>query len=343
MSHEIDTSTGKPAMAYTGAEPWHGLGQDLPDNASLEVWTTAAGLDWRAVVSPLTATLVIGDEPEEGEEDTREQVEVPVPNSRALVRDDTQAVLSVVSKGYKPVQPSEVMGFFKDYVEGLDAGFKMETAGSLNGGKKIWALAKCVDASFIVGKNDKVDQYLLLATSFDRSLPTLAQLTSTRVVCSNTLRVAANDKQNQLRITHNRKFEADLAKEALGLKDSWDVFAEECMRFAEKEVSEDQSRRYIAEVLVNSNPHLKKNGVREGIDEVLENENKTFEEIMAIRSNAPGQDIAVGSVWGDLNAITYWADHEINAKNNDNRWSSACFGRGKRVKDFAYELAKELI
>lgn len=339
MSHEVEN------MAYVNQVPWHGLGNRLVESASLEVWTAAAGLDWTAVVSPLTATMKIGDEPDEGEVDDREEITVDVPNNKALVRSDTKNVLSVVSNSYKPVQPSEVMEFFKDFTEGLNAGFSMETAGCLRDGKKIWALAKCEDASFVVNGNDKIDQYLLLATSFDRSLPTLAQLTSTRVVCNNTLQVAINDRSNQLRITHNRKFDPELAKETLGLKDSWDVFAEDCIRFAEKDVTEDESRRYIAEVLVNSNPHLRKDGVNEGIDTILNGEttNKTFEEIMEIRSTAPGQDISVGSVWGDLNAITYWADHAISAKSNDSRWDSACFGRGKRTKAFALELAKELV
>ena len=63
MSHEIDTSTGKAGMAYVGSAPWHGLGAKLPDNASLEVWQTAAGLDWTAVISPLTANVKVGEEP----------------------------------------------------------------------------------------------------------------------------------------------------------------------------------------------------------------------------------------------------------------------------------------
>ena len=336
MSHEVEK------MAYVGAKPWHGLGADLPDNASLEIWQSAAGLDWSAVPSPLIAHMPIGDEPEEGEEDTRETVAVDVPGSRALVRSDNQAVLSVVSKGYKPVQPSEVMEFFNDYVTGLDAGFAMETAGCLKGGRKIWGLAKCLDGRFTIGDNDHVDQYLLLATSFDRSLPTIASLTSTRVVCSNTLRVATSDKANQLRITHNRKFEGDMVKEALGLKDQWDVFAEECAEFNNATVTVDESRKYIAEVLINSNPHKKKE-YDDSLTKMLDGEDELFNRLMEIRTEAPGQDMAVGTVWGDLNAITYWADHEIKAKDNDNRWDSACFGRGKRTKEMAYDLAKDLV
>ena len=46
MSHDLDISTGKPAMAYVGDAPWHGLGEKLPDNQSIEIWLKAARLEW---------------------------------------------------------------------------------------------------------------------------------------------------------------------------------------------------------------------------------------------------------------------------------------------------------
>ncbi len=46
MSHDIDESTGKPAIAFVGAKPWHGLGQHLPEGQPVEVWPAAARLDW---------------------------------------------------------------------------------------------------------------------------------------------------------------------------------------------------------------------------------------------------------------------------------------------------------
>ena len=40
MAHLIDT------MAYTGQTPWHGLGNILPAQQSLDTWLQAAGMDW---------------------------------------------------------------------------------------------------------------------------------------------------------------------------------------------------------------------------------------------------------------------------------------------------------
>ena len=53
MSHDIDDSTGQPAMAYVGAEPWHGLGEKLPPGQPIEVWRQAARLGWQIQMMPV--------------------------------------------------------------------------------------------------------------------------------------------------------------------------------------------------------------------------------------------------------------------------------------------------
>ena len=46
MAHNIDSTTGKPAIAYVGKRPWHGLGEKLPEGQPIEVWLKAARLEW---------------------------------------------------------------------------------------------------------------------------------------------------------------------------------------------------------------------------------------------------------------------------------------------------------
>ena len=47
MAALLDMSTGKAGIAYVGEVPWHGLGQELEEGASLDQWRVAAGLDWK--------------------------------------------------------------------------------------------------------------------------------------------------------------------------------------------------------------------------------------------------------------------------------------------------------
>jgi len=57
-----------------------------------------------------------------------------------LARNDTHEALSIVSADYHIVQPGEVLEFYRDLMD--DYGYTLETAGSLNNGRKVWALAR---------------------------------------------------------------------------------------------------------------------------------------------------------------------------------------------------------
>src|SRR5690606_6346119 len=109
-------------------------------------------------------------------------------NRSVLYRSDTLAPLSVMStKGYHVVQPSEIPNFIDESVRAM--GWSIETAGSLGGGRKIWALANMGEQAD-VGKGDRIGGYLLAATACDGSMASEFIFTSVRVVCQNTLHMA---------------------------------------------------------------------------------------------------------------------------------------------------------
>src|SRR3546814_8029450 len=47
MAHQIEQ------MAYVGATPWHGLGNNLPQKLPIEVWQREAGMNWQILDSPV--------------------------------------------------------------------------------------------------------------------------------------------------------------------------------------------------------------------------------------------------------------------------------------------------
>jgi hypothetical protein len=89
MAHEIDSSTGAPAIAYVGEKPWHGLGEKLPENQPIEVWLKAARLEWELERLPVKYLV-------DGRLRTMDDRFV-------LARMDTHAALSVVSGDYQTV------------------------------------------------------------------------------------------------------------------------------------------------------------------------------------------------------------------------------------------------
>lgn len=176
MAHEL---ASEKDIAYVGEKPWHGLGSKLPPSQPIEIWQKSAGMDF---VIKQSIVLFNADNGSNSLLNLRNNMDASV-----LYRSDNLEPLSVVSKRYKVVQPREVLEFYRDLVSA--GGFELETAGVLKGGKKLWALAKTGQETLLPGL-DKVNAYLLLATSCDGSLATTAQFTSIRVVCNNTLNMA---------------------------------------------------------------------------------------------------------------------------------------------------------
>lgn len=125
MSHMIDQTTGSNAIAYVGETPWHGLGQALTAGADLETWRREAHLDWTVASSPV---LYKNGELREWNQ------------RKVLYRSDTGAPLSVMSAGFNVVQPADVLNLYSEIAKA--GGFTLETAGALDGGRRIWALAE---------------------------------------------------------------------------------------------------------------------------------------------------------------------------------------------------------
>jgi phage/plasmid-like protein (TIGR03299 family) len=156
MAHDIDCSTGKPAIAYVGETPWHGLGERLAEGQSIEDWIKAARLEWELKRLPVQYFV---------------DAKLRVMDDRfVLSRSDTGAALSVVSSDYHIVQPKEVLEFYRDLVASFH--YTLETAGALNGGRKVWALAKTGMTTVVPSPNgnpDELGAYVLLATSCART------------------------------------------------------------------------------------------------------------------------------------------------------------------------------
>ena len=136
MAHEVQT------MAYRNtATPWHCLGQALPAGQSIDQWQKAAGMCWEILESPCMYAVSgaggVGFKTN--------------PEAKVLFRSDTSAALSVVSNRYKPVQPREILEFYRDLV--AVGGFELETAGVLKGGRKLWALAKTGQGTVLKGQD----------------------------------------------------------------------------------------------------------------------------------------------------------------------------------------------
>ena len=164
MSANVET------MFYIREKPWHGLGievQEAPTSADALI---CAGLDWEVFQKHVYT--------EDGSFITGYKVNV---------RSTDNAMLGIVSDRYKVVQNKDAFRFTDDL---LGEGVTYETAGALQGGRKVWMLAK-MPQKYIIG-GDEIAPYMVVMNSHDGSSGIKVAMTPIRVVCQNTLNLALN-------------------------------------------------------------------------------------------------------------------------------------------------------
>lgn len=323
MAHNIDTTTGTPAIAYVGETPWHELGEQLEEGQPIETWLKAAQLEWHLDRLPVQYLV-------KGKLRT-------VAERYVLVRSDTGDALSIVSGGYNIFQPKDTLEFYRDLI--YDFGYTLETAGALDGGRKVWALAKTgkIDAVDDRG-DDQLAAYLLLASSCDKTLATTVAFTSVRVVCQNTLHFAVEDieAQNrpQVKVPHNFAFDPETIKGKLGLlSTSWSEFISAARKMTDFRFGDEDASAYFEYLLRQKDKTtLSARAKRE------------HEALLAIFRSAPGQELqtASGTLWGAVNAVTYYADH-VRSGSGGERLDSAWFGPGSLLKDKAWHFASGIV
>jgi phage/plasmid-like protein (TIGR03299 family) len=322
-------------MAFVGDTPWHGLGQTLTSGADIETWRVEAGLNFDVLSSPV-----------QYESDGLRTMS----GRNVLYRSDNRAALSVVSDRYNVVQPSQVLDFFKELVD--TAGFELETAGVLRGGAKVWALAKVNEGADVIG-HDTVRPYILLATSFDATLATTAKFTAVRVVCNNTLTMAAGgnalvaqagqteqDTQTagpvvqSVKVLHSERFDAQTVRQQLGIVvNSFDRFMVNSRLLAHKDISLEHAQE-LTYKLIEPLATIPKGKTEKDVRGT-----RNYKRILELfDGGARGFDLAGYSAWGWLNSVTELVDHERGA-NTSTRLDSAWFGTGDNLKTRALELA----
>lgn len=327
MGHMIDETTGRAAIAYAGKTPWHGLGQQLSEGADIDTWTREAGLGYSVQACDV-------------------QYETPAvtglqswPERKVLTRSDTGAPLAVVSKDYRVVQPAEVMDFFRKLSD--IGGFQMETAGALSEGRRVWALARVGDGAPVVD-GDLVKPYLLLGTSYDGTMATIAKFTAIRVVCNNTITPAVNSRADEtdkgylkssVRVLHSAQFDADAVRLQLGIvADQFERFIVQSRQLARRDMNFTEADQFVQELL------------RPYHQSALEiTDTKAYKRVIELwQGRAIGSDIlsaskVSGSRWAMLNAVTQLVDHE-RGRSDNTRLESAWFGTGAALKNRALEL-----
>jgi len=316
MAHMVERlADGTYSMAYAGELPWHGLGKKVLPDLSPTQMLKAAGLDWTVEKIPAYYSYK-GKKIETGQE--------------ALIRSSDGKLLSNVSEDWEPNQNQAAFEFFDDFVCEGDA--EMHTAGSLNDGRMVWALAK-VKESFTVFGKDKIESYLLFSNPHQYGKSIDIRFTPIRVVCNNTLTLSLAGKADlMIRLNHRHAFDAEDVKATLGIASTkLGTYKEMAQFLGSKKYTDKSLIEYLAQVFP-TNSAKKKEG------NMLSRPAQIAHDIVGTQ---PGHEFAEGSYWSAFNAATFTIDHLLGHSDN-NRLYSAWYGVNRKKKVDALETAVEM-
>jgi phage/plasmid-like protein (TIGR03299 family) len=316
MSHEVET------MAFANEVPWHGLGNRVDPSCTVDEMLVQAGLNWTVNLHPIYAEV--------------NGKKIALKTRRALIRDSDDRVLTVTGDNWKPLQNRDALSFFKEYTEA--GGIKLETAGSLKGGRLIWGLAN-LGTGFTVNRGrDAVKGYILIVSPHEVGHAISVRTTTVRVVCANTMAMAMRgETQAYYRQNHLTEFDASKAREAIGLAKEQIGQAELDAKTLQKlKLSEFDTVRFLASFF---QPVESDADVKLLLDDPEKNQSKVLKELISSVNTAPGA--VPGTGWGIMNGITHWTDH-VAGRNVDTRLTRSWFGENSRVKVQAQKALLEM-
>lgn len=159
--------------------PWHGLGIILPDHPTRQEAQQLVH-PWEPIDEPVYRRVPIINA--DGPAETFEEVE----GRHLRVRSDTNAVLGDVADTLGLVT-NDQMWDVAEAVGQIGTDIKIETAGSLDGGAKVWILMRLVEPIKIkADPHGDTVSFLAFQNAHNGSASFRAQAVNTRIVCANT-------------------------------------------------------------------------------------------------------------------------------------------------------------
>ncbi len=259
-------------------------------------------------------------------------------------------VSKIPSQRPKSHSNQETFRFYKAYFESGNA--EIDTVGSLDGARIIWALAR-LNENFILPGDDELKGYILLASRHEDREKIEIQFLTLRSACNSMLKISSKARptvKNSFRRVFKstlpflsesaQRFDEEMTQKANATiemgRTAISNFAETAQNLVGKKIDEKVAENYMAEVF---KPDPLKSEGKEAEAQAKKNAQAAIDAV----GTAPGQNLESTQMtaWGLLTAVTYTADRL--GKTPDSRLRQSWFGPNAKIKKRALELALKLV
>lgn len=290
-------------------------------------------------------TVPVGSLPVEG----GKQVVVPDANHKQIIRNDTKAVLATgVSAGYATIthgrteQGGASMEQITDAFKNADGSIRFETAGSVQGGKQVWALLYLDEPFTTPGDSTETIPFIAILNRHDGGGACKVIRTQVRVVCWNTYQMADAEAERtgltySFRHSGNVEERIEEAKVALaGLRQETAEYVAMATELSKLNVTDNHLSTYLSEFL----PNPAENGAHV-TDRVQANVDKARDMFRHIYLDSVTTEGVRGSAWGLVQASTEYLDH-ARAYRNPETYMGRSILRPEPLKLHAVNLARRV-
>ena len=296
MAHNIETNGSQAAFLSARQDAWHRLGITLPDTFTAEQAMEEGYLGgWNLRKEPIqTETGII------------------IHGKNGVVRDNpftgVAEALGVVGDSYTLVQNEEHAEFLNALVD--ESGAHFETAGSIDGGRKVFITMK-MPQHLTVGGSDLVEHHIAAINSHDGSMAFTLLVTPVRIVCQNTLNVALSQNKSIHRIRHTKGATKAVAqaRESLNLVFKYiDGFQEEADRLINTSLTEAEFVSIIEREF---------GAPENAAPGTVSRASNRMDQMVELFVEANTQEGIRDTAWAGFNALTEWFDHFSPTRGGD--------------------------
>jgi phage/plasmid-like protein (TIGR03299 family) len=331
MAHELSFTTDaqgekRAELAYNldNGVPWHSLGEPIKGYLSAPEAVRRV-LPWTVRTEPVYTS--------DGK---------LVTQSRAVVREDTGAVIGAVGPRHTLLQNHEL----GDILGGIfgPASAVVDVIGALRGGARTFVLAR-LPQGFEVREGDRVARYLLAYNPHDGDGGSVViRWTTVRVACANLLSIALRERGEVIRVRHTPGVKAGIEEAARVLAKGeayWRDLRAYFAALSERQLSAREFESFLASLVPAKT-------LGDGTEETTAQAKKTRDRLRQLfeGDGLIGADLDGGkNAWRAFQAVTQFTDRERAVRGGTNRIAGSLFGEGAgaALRQRASDLLRQLV
>lgn len=255
---------------------------------------------------------------------------VIIPKHMAIIRDDNNVPLSIMTDGYQPFQNHELIELLERVSN--QTGLEIKKSGMFGDGEKVFIQLKSNDLKL---GNDKIEGYLTGINSFDGSTSLAFGPTNITISCQNTFFAAFREMNSKVRHTKNMGVRIDdICKSLENVVQEEKKIFDSIVQLSETRF-DDLLRDDIIKRLFNIDKDISLND-NEKISTNTKNKLSTFYVDLNGEINEKGDNM-----WGLFSGVTKYTTHHLS-KSTDSMENKMFGTYGKREREIFNTLVAQL-